>query len=208
MNRARPCTQRGGFTLLEMAVALVLLALVIGNVYSILGGTTRDLGDRNQTFEADVQARRALERIAMAIVGSYEDSIFAQTASPGSENFIDYEEFLGLGDPDGDGITEYVYSPPMRIALGSQPAGQVSWFENPGAPEQKNVVWVKDVPEFALGEIPGNGIDDNGNGLIDESGLAFVKEGRSVRILLSVRRPDGQGGWLERQLETVVTCRN
>ena len=96
----------------------------------------------------------------------------------------------------------------MRIALTDESGGAVSWYENPGAETEKRVVWVKDVPRFAQGEVAGNGLDDNGNGLIDESGLAFVKEGRSVRILLSLRRPDGEGGFLDRQLQTTVTCRN
>jgi hypothetical protein len=208
MSRGSGITRRGGFTLLETAVAVVLLALVIGNVYTILGGTSRDLGDRNVRFEADTQARRALERIAMAIVGSHESSLYAQPTSPDSEAFLDYEEFLGLQDTNGDGIEEAVMSPRMRIALEEEPGGQVTWYENPGEPGQKQVVWVKDVPQFAVGEIPANGLDDNGNGLLDESGLAFVKEGRSVRIVLSLRVPDGKGGFLDRQVETTVTCRN
>jgi prepilin-type N-terminal cleavage/methylation domain-containing protein len=208
MNRGTDTTRRSGFTLLEMAMAIVLLALVIGNVYTILGGTSRDLANRNVRFEADTQARRALERIAMAVVGSHESSLYAQPTSPDSEDFLDYEEFLGLQDTNGDGIDEPVMSPRMRIALSGESGGQVSWYENPGEVGQKHVVWVKDVPQFAVGEIPANGVDDNDNGLLDESGLAFVKEGRSVRIVLSLRVPDGQGGFLDRQVETTVTCRN
>ncbi|MBL8860784.1 MAG: prepilin-type N-terminal cleavage/methylation domain-containing protein [Planctomycetes bacterium] len=208
MTRAPRQGFERGFTLLELAVALVLLALVIGNVYTVLGGTTRDVGARSAEFEAEAQARRALDRIAMALVGSYERTLFEGAESPDSRPLINYEEFLGMGDPDGDGVPQEVFSPLMRIALTAQSGGEVTWYESPGEAGERRVVWVKDVPQFAQGEIPGNGVDDNGNGLVDESGLAFVKEGRSVRILLSVRRSNGQGGWIEKQLQTVVTCRN
>jgi prepilin-type N-terminal cleavage/methylation domain-containing protein len=208
MTQVAHSRPRSGFTLLELAVAVVLFALVMGNVYTILGGTTKALGERNSTFEADVQAQRALDRIAMAVIGSREDSIYDASESPGFQAAINYEEFLGMGDPDGDGSTGEVFSPPMRIALTSDSGGEVSWFENPDTENQKRVVWVKDIPQFARGEIPGNGLDDNGNGLIDETGLAFVKQGKAVQILLSLRRPDGKGGFLERELQTTVTCRN
>ncbi len=208
MRRTDLAPRQSGFTLLEMAVALVLFALVMGNVYTILGGTTRAMGDRSVSFEADVQAQRMLDRIAMALISSNEGSIYETSESPTSQASINYEEFLGLADPDGDGELTPVMSPPMRLALTGENVGELSWFENPATPDQKHVVWGKNISAFALGEAPGNGVDDNGNGLIDETGLAFVKQGPSVRILLSVRRPDGKGGFVDRELQTTVTCRN
>lgn len=197
---------RRGFTLLEMAVALVLFALVIGNVYTILGGTTKSMAARGATFEVDLQAERALTRIALAVIGSTSATIFATSESPGFQPSINYDEFIGMADVNGASVE--VFSPPMRIAMTDDSGGEVSWFENPGEPAEKRVVWVKNIPQVALGEIADNGIDDNGNGLIDETGLAFVKEGRTVRIVLSMRRPDGNGGFLECERETTVTCRN
>lgn len=208
MTRPSTSSRKSGFTLLEMAVALVLFVLVAGNIYSILGGTTKALGERNASFEADVQAERALDRIALAVVGSYEGSIHATSESPSYQSILNYEEFLGIADLNGDGQGEEIYSNPMRIALTGNSGGDVTWFENPGAVTQKHVVWAKGVPAVAQGEIAGNALDDNGNGIIDETGLAFVKEGKSVRIFLSMRRSDGKGGFLERRLETTVTCRN
>lgn len=208
MTRTLHRQRRAGFTLLELAVALVLFALVVGNVFTILGSTTNALGDRNVSFDADVQARRTLDRIAMAVLGSNAESIYATAESPGFEPSMNYVEFLGMADLEGDGGSEPVYSPQMRIGLTGAASDEVSWSENPGEENEKRVVWLKGIAQFAQGEIAANGIDDNGNGLIDETGLAFVKDGRSVRILLSMRRPDGKGGFIDRELETTVTCRN
>jgi len=208
MKRNLETTLRSGFTLLEMAVALVLFALVVGNVYTVLGGTSKAMGERSLNFEADTQAQRALDRIALAIVGSFENSIYDTSETPNSQSVINYEEYMGMADLDGDGISEHVFSDPMRIALTADAGGEVTWFESPGVEDEKRVVWVEDVPLFANGEIGANGVDDNGNGLVDEQGLALSKNGRSVRISLSLRHADGAGGFLERQLTTTVTCRN
>jgi hypothetical protein len=56
-----------------------------------------------------------------------------------------------------------------------------------------NVVWTKDVPALLEGDLE-NGIDYNGNGVRDETGLAFVKNGKSITVYLTLRRTmrDGQ----------------
>lgn len=203
-------SSRSGFTLLEMVVAVGLLALVLNNVYSVLGGTTHALTKRNVEFEANAQTQRALERIAMAVVGAHSETLVPTNASPGSVANINYQEFLGTGDvdADGDGKNDFVFSDPMRIGATAEGSGDVSWFQNPDTEFETHVVWVKNVPSVAVGEIAANGVDDNSNGLIDETGLAFVKDGKSVRIALSLRISDGKGGFLERQAQTTVTCRN
>jgi len=209
MTRRIP-SSRSGFTLLETIIAVGLLALVMSNVYSVLGGTTYALTKRNVEFEADAQARRALERIAMAVIGAHSNSLDPTNASPGSVSGINYQEFLGLSEEDenGDGKNDEVFSDPMRIGSTSASSEDISWFQNPGTEFEMHVVWAKNVPAVAVGETPANGIDDNENGLIDETGLAFVQDGKRVRIVLSLRISDGRGGFLERQEQTTVTCRN
>jgi type II secretory pathway pseudopilin PulG len=195
------------FTLIEAVVALALVALVIGNVYTILWGSSRAISTRSSDYEADVQARRALDRIAMALIGAHASSLYFTTEAPGSQAVLNFQENIGLQDQDHDGVTELALGAPERIARTNDAGGEITWFENPGTADERRVVWVKHVPDFGLGEEV-NGLDDNGNGLIDEGGLAFVKEGRSLRIVLSLRRPQLAGGVIERQLETFVTCRN
>ena len=207
---AEAMTRRtGGFTLLEMSIALVLFALVVGNVYTILDSTSKGISERSAELEVEAQAERALSRIALAIVGSFEGSLHVTAEIPNGEmSTLNYAEFLGMDDLDGDGVDDPVNSAPMRIAWAEGENGAITWYENPDLEDEKRVIWVKDVPSVARGEVAANGVDDNGNGIVDEKGLAFVKDGRMVRILLTLRRPDGQGGFLEKQLETTVTCRN
>lgn len=208
--RRRPASRRAGFTLLETVIAAALLVLVLGNIYSVLSGSSTAIAERNKNFDADAQTQRALDRIGFAIIGACSESLLPTSPSPGSVDEVGYMEFLGMSaaDADGDGRNDPVYSDPMKIGASAPQSGDVSWFQNPGTELEKHVVWVKDVPEVAIGEIAGNGVDDNENGLVDETGLSFVKNGRSVRILLSLRIPDGAGGFIERTRQTTVTCRN
>ena len=53
-----------------------------------------------------------------------------------------------------------------------------------------------------------NGVDDNGNGLIDEQGLAFTIFRNTVTIRLSLLRLSADGQPIEKTVETTVTCRN
>lgn len=191
---------RSGFTLLEMSVALVLMVLVIGNVYSLLRQSSKAIGAQNSSFDIDTAAQRAMDRITMAIVGASEATLQNPLAEPWSTDKLDYSEQLGIQN----GVP--VSSPPQRIEY-SNTTGEVTWLENPGTPDEKRVVWAKDVPAYLKEEIA-NGVDDNHNGIVDETGLSFVKEGKSITIYLTVKRTMPDGHVFEKKLQDTVTCRN
>ena len=69
------------------------------------------------------------------------------------------------------------------------------------------MVWSNLVRPFLEGELQ-NGIDDNGNGLIDEKGLSFVVWKNSVTIRLTLGRQVEGGDWINETVVTTVTCRN
>lgn len=197
----RTSKRNSGFTLLEVMVALVLLVLVVGNVYTLLKQSTKSLGGQNLAFDIDTQARRTMDRITLAIVGASEGSLVLPTSTPYSTSELNFKSNLGL---QGETMVE---SDPQRIARTSDQGGEVSWFENPGTANEKHVIWSKNVPQFLDTEVY-NGIDDNGNHLIDETGLSFVKEGKSVTVHLTLRRQLPDGTFITRTLEDTVTCRN
>ena len=60
---------------------------------------------------------------------------------------------------------------------------------------------------FLAGELP-NGMDDNGNGLIDEKGLSFVVDRDSVTIRLTLERVSNDGSVISKTVQSTVTCRN
>mgnify|MGYP000916787162 FL=1 len=68
-------------------------------------------------------------------------------------------------------------------------------------------MWTRASAKFLEGEIS-NGIDDNGNGLIDERGLSFEVQGKMVVIRITIEKPGPEGTLSTKTLETRVTCRN
>ena len=61
--------------------------------------------------------------------------------------------------------------------------------------------------ELLEGELA-NGLDDNGNGLIDENGAAFARDGRDLRLYLTLEGLARDGRPVTRTLETTIWARN
>lgn len=200
MHRIPP-TKTSGFTLIEMAVAVVLLVVVVGNVYTMLRQSSKALGSQNASFDVETQARRTMDRISMAIIGATEAELMIPVPQPGYTPELSYKESLGMQN----GVM--AQSALQKIAYTNAEGGEVSWFENPGDPNQKHIVFTRNVPPLLEKELS-NGVDDNANGIVDETGLAFVKNGRSVTIYLTIRRTFQNGEVVEKQLSETVTCRN
>ncbi|MFO1011854.1 MAG: prepilin-type N-terminal cleavage/methylation domain-containing protein [Planctomycetota bacterium] len=189
----------GGFTLLEVVVAMTLLTLVLANLYMIFGDSSRAITRKTAQYDTEVEARRVLDRIAMAVIGAELDTLEVPNSAPNSSSEIDYS--VNLGVQSG----AIVWSSGRRIA--HQNDHEVEWRENPGEPDERHAVWTRASAKFLEGEIS-NGIDDNGNGLIDERGLSFEVQGKMVVIRITIEKPGPEGTLSTKTLETRVTCRN
>jgi hypothetical protein len=86
-------------------------------------------------------------------------------------------------------------------------ATRVFWARNPGLGTEHRVIWTNMVRPFLEGEVM-NGVDDNGNGLVDEHGLSFDIDRNAVTIRLSMERRSSDGRAVIHTIERVVTCRN
>lgn len=191
-----------GFTLIEVAIAIVLLVVVVGNLYSLLRSSATALGAQNATFDIDSQARRTMHRITMAIVGAKAADLLSPTGKPYFTSELKYRESLGV---DSSGLSQD--SDWQMIKFTNYQGGEVTHYQNPDASNEKRVVFSKNVPPFLKDEIE-NGIDDNANGIIDEHGLSFVKNDRSITVFLTLKRTMPDGTVVERELQETVTCRN
>ena len=81
-------------------------------------------------------------------------------------------------DNDGDGFVD---------------EGRIVHRLRVGTADEQAIILCSDVLEILDGEIAGNLVDDNGNGLVDETGLAFdFESGRlNVRVTVGRLHPDG-----------------
>jgi len=98
-----------------------------------------------------------------------------------------------------------VRSDPEKIAMDPDDH-RLRWFQDPGEADERSVVWCDAVRDLLEGELP-NGIDDNGNGLIDESGLTFEIEGNTITIRLTLEKQMPNGRPVKSTVTTTVTCR-
>ncbi len=127
--RARP----GGFTAIEMVVALALGGLILGNVLMVLADTRERFAIQDVNKDVDAEARHALDRIALQIMGAVRQQLYTQESAPLSADSINYTNVIGVqnGEP--------VVSSLQRIAMTNDPSGSVTWYENPGQQQEKRV---------------------------------------------------------------------
>lgn len=198
IRRAR--RSRAAFTVLEMIISLSLVALVVTNIVMAMESSTKAYESGADRLEVEDQARRTLDRIALAVMGSSRDGLAPGQQFPFDTHTLTYR--LNLGYQDG----EVVWSDPERIRR-EEAQAEITWAKNPGIAGEQRVVWTKWVADFMRGELD-NDIDDNGNGLIDEKGLSFTIEEElvTIRLTLEKENPDGQSVVVF--VETQVNVRN
>jgi prepilin-type N-terminal cleavage/methylation domain-containing protein len=170
----RRFSSRSGLTLLELLLAVVILAMIGAKVFQMLAQTSDVMSTQERETVLDDQANSVLKMIAYNIMASDRDTLAPAAVAPLTTDDIRYRVNLGLQDG------AVVWKDPEEIGQ-DDADNDVYWRENPDAESERRVVWTRAVAPFLEGEIP-DGMDNNGNGLIDEKGLSW----RS-------RRPTGPG---------------
>jgi prepilin-type N-terminal cleavage/methylation domain-containing protein len=207
---------RGGFTLVEMSVALVLLS-VVGGLFLL---TTESASNATRTgvavAELDGRALRALDRVCESLKSSSADQATPQALAPFSGTELEFRRGLGA-DADGD----IVWGPLERVELeydeaddgvdddgdGLVDEGRLVWIESPGAADERRAVLCEGVREYLAGETF-DGDDENDNGLIDERGFALDFDGNRVTVRLTLVSRDAQGNTLASTVQRSVSFRN
>jgi prepilin-type N-terminal cleavage/methylation domain-containing protein len=193
-------SHRAGFTIIELVFAAAILALLSLNLAMVLRTSSNAFETGVFKKVIDDQAELTMDRISLAVMASAEKDLYPVTVAPLNTPRLDYQTCLGFQDGQlvmGD-IERIEYVPTN---------GLIVWSQNPSSPDARSVVWSSWVPNNLEGEMA-NGLDDNGNGLIDEQGLSFDSSGPKVRILLTLERKDSNNVTYRRTLASTVTCRN
>jgi hypothetical protein len=210
--------QRGA-TLLEIIIAATILVLVLGVPGVMLTTSGRAYNATTASGQLDKDARRTLDGIARRLDASAVGRIPQAAGGPGIPwSILEFQRVTGYagGNPTWGG--------PERIVLVSEPGDpddgmdndgdqlidekRVNWVENLGLPGQRTHVLCNGVRDALEGEIPGNGADDNANGLIDEEGLTITIDGERVTIQLTLEHRDSLGTTVQHTTRRVVALRN
>lgn len=191
---------RSGFTLLELLLTLTVLGLVGFRTYGALNTMKESVEEENVEAEVEEQARGVLRKIAYEVMSSDRETLDPDSPAPMGTTRLRYRVSLGVQDG------EVVWKAPVELSL-EEEQQQVIWAQNPETLAEQRVVWSNLVSPYLAGEIP-DGMDNNGNGLIDERGLSFELDGNAVTIRLTLEKIDANGESVTKTVETTVTCRN
>lgn len=197
--RKHPRGPRAAFTLIETILALSLVAGTFWIAFQSIDTGRRAFRTSAAVMDLESDGNRTLRRIVDALRAAEEASISAIPQAPFSSSSVDFqilERYDGSKTP---------LSAPRNISIDATTAS-VMWVENPGLASERRTRWSNDVSALLEGEIA-NGVDDNGNGLIDEAGLCFSREGRLIRVGLTITT-NGPDGPLTRTWTASLQCRN
>jgi len=205
--------RESGFTLLEIAIAVVILSVAIATATEVMGTTGDALGTGSTAAHLQAKAHALVHRIEQELIqaspetlspatpngggtlayrrsGGYEDGAMLWGSPLAVELVAD--EALNGADDDGDGYVDEC---------------RVQFVRNPGLASARATVWARNVLAYYPGEIP-NGVDDNGNGVVDERGLFFWLADDVLTIGVAVQGRDAKGRPLTRTATTTIRMRN
>lgn len=189
-----------GFTLLEVLLAISLFGLVGFKVYGAMTAMNQSVDEQSLDAQVEDQARRVLRQIAYEVMGSNRETLAPDAPAHLGSDSLRYQVSLGVQDG------EVVWADPEQLSL-EERMKQVVWSENPETEIERRVVWSNMVAPYLEGELP-DGMDNNGNGLIDEKGLSFELDGNSVTVRVTLESVKKDGSSAAKTVQTTVTCRN
>ena len=207
----------GGYTLLEMSIVLVLLAMVIGAITTVGSSSDRTYRTGTTAAHLEAQAETAVARIVSELRIARRASLTPDPTPGAGSVVIEYVQPVGITN----GTVQW--GPPRRLALelaarelddgidndgnGLVDEGRVVLTEDLGGPGERRHVITRWVRELAAGEVA-NGLDDNGNGLVDEPGFLVERFGETLVVRLTLEQKDGEGRLRARSARTSARMRN
>lgn len=169
-----PMKKQRGFTLLEVVIASAILLAVCIMVFMLLFSSSNEGATQQTKVSMDAKVLAILNTIAEDIRNS--GGTYSNLNTAGADTPL-------LSTASGIPVTDFFYNPLATPALQRRywlTMGQYSGFSavkqangSPGAATYTDSVSYYWQPAF--GEIPDNGKDDNGDGLIDEGDIIQVR---------------------------------
>jgi len=209
---------RGGFSLLEVVLALALTATLVGAMVSMGGSSTRLVETGLTRAQLEAQIARTLQRVARDLSCARAGSFDPLPETPLWQDAFDFDEPRGFRAADGR-ITWSSARIVLELEDGEVDDGvdnngnglvderRLVALRDAGGPDEQRVVLTRWVREYLEGE-EGNGLDDDGNGLTDERGFCMERRGEELVLHLTLEILDREGRVVTRSLETSVWPRN
>jgi hypothetical protein len=179
-------------------VAVSILAVVFVGLSLVASSARGAFRTGSAGMDSESEGSRTMRRILDALRTTDFDSISAVPSLPFSAPSIDFQQCLGYQDKQTE------YSAVRRISVED---GSVALRESPGVAGDYASTWCGGVAALGEGELF-NGVDDNGNGLIDETGLCFSRQGLLLSVSLTLESEGADGQPVARTWTSSLLCRN
>jgi len=217
--RPRVTTRRsGGFTMVELAVSVTILALLFGLVGMIQMRGNDASEESLARASTEARVRRAIDRVAEHLTGVGRTLLFPDPTTAFGSSTATFQHPTGVS---GAGIV--LWDTPSRIELLIDPREtdngvdddgdglvderRLVWTINVGTGNQRSTTLCNGIPELMAGETI-NALDDNGNGVLDEAGFNIRRVGDLLTVRLSVQQAFGEGQMATSTMETSIVLHN
>jgi prepilin-type N-terminal cleavage/methylation domain-containing protein len=191
---------RAGFTLLEILITVTLTGLLMASLTSAFRSTGDTIRTVTSSMNLQVQGNRAIRQIRDGLRWADGTSLSVVPAPPFFATEVAFVKNQGFQD------TSTTTSAPVRIRFDPD-LGEVVWTENPDLALERQLDRIRFVAPLQAGETA-NGLDDNGNGLVDEPGFCVTQEGDVLTLNLTLQGTDESGAMHTRSFSTRIHCRN
>ena len=197
-NRVR--RSRSGFTLIEVLIVAMILGIVLYGVLGVLAASSSSYRHSSASLDMESRGSRLMERLVDALRRSGGTTLTSVPVNPLWTTTLDFQRSQGFEGVAGN----WSEVEGLRVDLA---VGSLRWLREPEMASQAVIDDVQSVRPMLEGEIA-NGLDDNGNGLIDEPGFCVTRENNAIRLHLTLEEEGPNGSTLTRSWSTRVTTRN
>ncbi len=217
IHRANISVRRAGFSVLELTLALSILAGVMASLALLGSSGYSAYQGLSQASEVEADARRALDRAVSELSSLSVATMWQDPRTDLGTDVLDFQQVTGFA------AGAATLGTPLRLAFEYDPGetddgtdedgdglideGRLILTRNVGAGNEVRIVLCRDLREHAEGEVS-NGADDNGNGVVDERGFNIHQEGDLLTIRLTVQALDAEQRSVVRTVQTSILLRN
>ena len=201
-----------GFTLVELAVAATVLLIVLAGV-AVAAGKASDAYEQARVRGRLVSVGyQALDRIASEFIEAEEGSMSVAGVGVGASTMT-YRVADGAGGFSPDRTIRFEMVPgEFNDGVDNNGDGRIDearivWIEDEGGANERSVVLTNNVRSM-FGNETANFIDDDGNGVTDEPGLVFQRDGEVVNIQFTLEQLDPSGRAISKSFQTSARARN
>jgi len=201
-----------------MLISVAILDFVLGVMALVQIRSQATSKETMGKTMSEMRARRALDRVVAELTGVSHSLLFPDPTSNLGTSTLTYQHPTGV-----DAVGNVTFDVPSRLELQLAPneidnglyddsdvlvdERRLVLTRHSNTVNAQSVVLCSGIPRYLEGEVP-NGLDDNGNGLLDEPGFTVSRVGDLLTIRLTVQVPLGGGRVDTTTVQTSITLRN